>query len=82
MTKFETDGFLSAEILEFARTIASRYAKKLELSADTNRLTHRVIYSIRPRNEYVPDLILAALLTRQAGAFQSIVILLRDGLET
>jgi hypothetical protein len=81
MTTFETDGFLSAEILEFARTIAGRYAKKLELAADTNRLAHRVIYSIKPHSEHAPDLILAALLTRQASAFQSIVILLRNGLE-
>ena len=82
MTTFETDGFLSAEILEFARTIAGRYARKFELAADTNRLTHRVIYSVKPHSEHAPDLLLAALLIRQASAFQSIVILLRNGLET
>lgn len=82
MTTFETDGFLSAEILGFERIITGHYAKKLELAVGTNRLTHRVIYSIKPRSEHAPDLILAALLTKQVGAFQSIVILLRKGLET
>ena len=82
MTTFETDGFLSAEILEFQRTIAGRYAEKLELAVEANRLTHRVLYSIKPHSEHVPDLMLAAMLIRQASAFQSIVILLRHGLET
>lgn len=82
MTTFETDGFLSTEILEFERIIAGRYAKKLELAGDTNRLAHRVIYSIKPHSGHVTELFLAALLTRQASVFQSIVILLRNGLET
>jgi hypothetical protein len=56
----------SAEILEFERSISGRYAKKLELAVDTNRLTHRVIYSIKPQSEHAPDLILAALLVRVA----------------
>lgn len=82
MTKFETDGFLSTEIAEFERTIAARYAKKFELATETNRLTHRVIYAIKPHNEHVPDLMLATLLIRQASSYQSFFILLSKGLET
>ena len=82
MTTFETDGFLSAEISGFERTIAARYAKKFELAAETNRLTHRVMYSIKPHSEHVPDLMLAALLIRQASSFQGFLILLSKGLET
>src|ERR1700722_17115316 len=82
MTTFETDGFLSAEISGFERTIAARYSKKLELATETNRLTHRVMYSIKPHSEHVPDLMLAALLIRQASSFQGFLILLSKGLET
>jgi hypothetical protein len=82
MTTFETDGFLSADIVGAERAIAARYQRKLELATETNRLTHRVIYSVKPHSEHVTELLLAALLTRQAAAFQAFLILLGKGLET
>jgi len=82
MTTFETDGFLSADIVATERAIAARYQRKLELATDTNRLTHRVIYSVKPHSEHVTELLLAALLTREATAFQAFLILLGKGLKT
>lgn len=82
MTKFETDGFLSAEISEFETTISARYAEKFKLATETNRLTHRVIYAIKPHSEHVPDLLLATLLIREASSYQGLLILLSKGLET
>lgn len=82
MTEFETDGFLSADIAGAERAIAARYPEKLDLATETNRITHRVIYSVKPHDGHVGELLLAALLTRQATAFQAFLILLRKGLET
>jgi hypothetical protein len=82
MSTFETEGFLSSKISQVEKTIAARYPEKFQLADDTNRLTHRVIYAIKPHNEHVPDLMLAALLIRQASSFQGFLILLGKGLET
>src|SRR5690348_6834729 len=70
MTTFAAEGFFSAEIEGVEKTIASRYPKKFQLAAETNRMVHRVLYSIRPHDENVAELMLAALLTRQAASFQ------------
>jgi len=80
MTAFETDGFLSTEISEIEESIAARYSAKFDLALETNRLAHEVIYAAKIQNEHVPDLLLASLLTRQAGSFQGFFILLRKGL--
>lgn len=82
MTAFSTDGFLSTEITEFEQAITARYTRKLQLAMETNRLTHQVIYAATPHNEHALDLMLAALLVRQASAFQGVLILLEKGLET
>lgn len=82
MSTLETDGFLSKQIAEVEKTIAARYPEKWQLLTDTNRLTHRVIYSIHPHSQHVTELMLAALLIRQASAFQGFAILLGKGLFT
>jgi hypothetical protein len=38
VTKFETDGFLSAEIAEYERDVETFYPKRLEIARNTNRL--------------------------------------------
>jgi hypothetical protein len=80
MTKFETDGFLSAEIAEYERDMETFYPKRLEIARNVNRLVHQVIYSARVYNQELVDLLLAALLARQASTFQGFVILIRKGL--
>jgi hypothetical protein len=80
MTKFETDGFLSAEIAEYERDVETFYPKRLEIARNTNRLVHKVIYSANVHNQELVEMLLAALLSRQASTFQGFVILMRKGL--
>jgi hypothetical protein len=82
MTLFETDGFLSGELGKYEADIRIKYESKFQLAMKTNRLTHRVMYSIKPYNEHLPDLMLAALLIKQANAYQGVLILLGKGIET
>lgn len=79
-TKFETDGFLSAEIAEYERDVETFYPKRLEIARNTNRLFHQVIYSAKVYNQELVDLLLASLLIRQATTFQAFVILMCKGL--
>lgn len=82
MSTFETDGFLSDELSEITEPATAQYASKLELASDANRLAHKMIYSVDVKNEHLPDILLATLLTRQTASFQSFYILLRKGLLT
>jgi Family of unknown function (DUF5677) len=82
VSAFASDGFLSTEISRFEQAIAARYLKKLRLAEDTNRLTHRIIYLVKPHSEHLPELMLASLLSREASSFQGFLILLNKGLVT
>jgi hypothetical protein len=82
MTTFESDGFLSDEIVDYEKEIFERYKDKLRLSQDVNRIAHQIIYAIQIKNEHLPDLLLATLLTRQATSFQAFLILIQKGLLT
>lgn len=46
MTSFETDGFLSDDISGWEEDFEKRYAGKLQLSSEVNRLAHQSIFSI------------------------------------
>jgi hypothetical protein len=80
MTSFEKDGFLGDEISGWEGDFEKRYASKLQLSIEANRLAHRLIFSIQITSSELKDLLLSALLARQVSTFQAFILLARKGL--
>lgn len=80
MTSFESDGFLSNEILQWESDFANRYASKLELAMAVNRCAHRLLFSIEMTSDELKDLLISTLLARQTSTFQAFIILAQKGL--
>jgi len=80
MSSFTTDGFLSDEMRAYEADIETRYRDRWDLSAAANRLVHKTVFAISVRTDRLPDLLLAALLARQAATFQAFLLLARKGL--
>lgn len=80
MTSFESDGFLSNEILQWESDFTNRYVTKLELAMAVNRCAHRLLFSIEITSDELKDLLLSTLLARQTSTFQAFIILAQKGL--
>lgn len=80
MTLFETDGFLSDQIVEAEGEITSRYQAAFDIATQANQLTHQVLFSAEVHNEDGLELLYVTLLTKQARSFQAFMLLLKRGL--
>lgn len=80
MTLFETDGFLSEQVLETDTEIAKQYQAAFAIATDANRLTHKLLFEATVHNEDLFELLHITLLTKQARSFQGFMLLLQRGL--
>lgn len=80
MTLFETDGFLSDQVLETEGEIVGRYPVAFDIAQKANQLTHKVLFGAEVHNEDGLALLYITLLTKQARSFQGFLLLLKRGL--
>lgn len=80
MTLFETDGFLSDQVLEAEGEIVARYQVAFDIATKANKLAHTVLFTADVHNEDGHELLYITLLTKQARAFQGFILLVRRGL--
>lgn len=80
MTSFETNGFLSDAISGWEEDFEKRYAAKLQIATEANRLAHEVIFSIAIISSDLKEILLSTLLSRQISTFQAFIIVARKGL--
>lgn len=80
MSDFETDGFLSDQVLESEAKIVARYKTAFDIATKANQLAHTVLFTADVHNEDGQELLYITLLTKQARAFQGFILLLKRGL--
>ena len=80
MTLFETDGFLSDQVLETEGEIVARYQAAFDIATQANQLTHKILFGAEVHNEDGLELLYITLLTKQTRSFQGFLLLLKRGL--
>lgn len=79
---FESQGYLGAEIVHYARENVSTNIDVFNFSEKLNRFLQKIKYEININNKSIADLVIATLFARMNNTYQAIIILYRYGLHS
>lgn len=80
MSKFDEDGFLAEDNLDFIHALESRYGKHIELCKELNTYSQKLQYELVVHNKHTPELLSSILFSRVLTTYQAALLVSFKGM--
>lgn len=80
MNKFDEDGFLADDDLDFIPALESRYGKYIEICKELNTCSQKLLYELDVHNRHTPELLSSILFSRVLTTYQAALLVSFKGM--
>ncbi len=80
LSKFDEDGFLAENNLDFMPALESRYGKYIEICKELNKYSQKLQYELVVHNKHTPELLSSILFSRVLSTYQAALLVSFKGM--